>query len=60
MKDLNAGCAHDLSDEDTKYCNVHGYLLYCPKHCEHFEDWMGKKKEDKRKDIANHNSNMAL
>lgn len=59
MNDLNAGCAHDLSDEDTKYCNVHGYIWYCPKHCEHFENWMGKK-EDKRKDVASHNSNMAL
>lgn len=60
MKDLNAGCAHDVSDDDSQACDVYGYLLCCPKNCEHFENWLGKKNADIAKDIANLNSNMVL
>lgn len=60
MKDLNAGCAHDVSDDDRQACDVYGYLLCCPKDCEYFENWLGKKNADIAKDIASLNSNMAL
>ena len=38
---LNAFCCHDLSDEESNYCAVYGYVTSCPfpcKHCERGEE----------------------
>ena len=40
---LNVFCVHDLSDEESNYCGVYGYVTSCPFPCQYCE---GKEKDD--------------